>query len=525
MSSSTLQVSVMDALTTILPLERVSTDPSDIDYFSQDYFRKGVDTLAIAVPETAEELSRVIAATTEKGLAIFPRGGGYSYTDGYTPTLPGITLDLRNMNKILEINAEDMYVTVEPGCTWAKLNDALKARQLRTPFWGTFSGLNATVGGSISQGSLSWGSSKYGVSSETVLDLEVVAADGSIFKTGTSGQPGHKPFFRNYGPDLTGLFCSDCGALGVKSAITLRLIKRPAHMLGLSFGFSSFDIGAEAAARVAREGITSDSFGMFQERATAAAEKTSLADDLESLWKIGKTGSGPIDAGVRMAKVAFAGRRFLKNAPFSFHFIVDGANKQTVQGYAKTIRALIGSSGEEMPNTIPSMARADPFLNYGMLSSTGQRQLAPSTILPLSAAKTYHQAFTAAIKPHADAMKRCNMNVLAALSTIGTNGFLYEPVIAWDDAPDEFHRRHSSDALLKIADAHKPDMEARALANTIRQIMIDTAYEHGGIHVQIGKVYPYLRDRNETAMSLLKDVKQRMDPQGLMNTGALGLPV
>jgi len=53
--------------------------------------------------------------------------------------------------------------------------------------------------------------------------------------------------------------------------------------------------------------------------------------------------------------------------------------------------------------------------------------------------------------------------------------------------------------------------------------MIDLAFEHGGIHLQIGKVYPYLRERDENAVAILKDIKRRMDPEGLLNPGALGL--
>jgi len=514
---------VLSALSEVIGCERIKINPAELEYFSQDYFRKGELTLAVVAPRNVDELSRLVATATAKGLAIFPRGGGYSYTDGYNPTQPGITLDLQEMDAILEINEGDMYVTVEPGCTWAKLNDALEPLNLRTPFWGPFSGFNATIGGSISQGSITWGASKYGVSSESVLDLAIVAADGKVVRTGASGQPGHSPFFRNYGPDLTGIFCSDCGALGIKAAITLRLVNRPARTLGLSFGFPSFEAGAEAACRVAREGIVADSFGVSSETAIAAAGKGSLADDLRSLWMVGKSGNGPIDGAVRMTRVAIAGRRFLNAAPFSFHFIIDGANRKMIEGQAQAVRAAIGISGTEIANTMPTMARADPFVPYDMLSFSGQRQLPPSTILPLTQAVPFHRAFKAAVGQREKQMKRHNMNVQPTLSTVGTNGFLYEPLIAWDDKPEEFHRRHTSDKVLEMASGREANMDARELAAEIRQIMIDLAFEHGGIHLQIGKVYPYLRERDENAVAILKDIKRRMDPEGLLNPGALGL--
>jgi len=78
------------------------------------------------------------------------RGGGASYTDGYLPRDDGqVLLDLSQLNRIVEINEQDAYVTVEAGVTWEALKRALDERDLRTPFWGPFSGLLATVGGSV----------------------------------------------------------------------------------------------------------------------------------------------------------------------------------------------------------------------------------------------------------------------------------------------------------------------------------------------------------------------------------------
>ncbi|WP_439533564.1 FAD-binding oxidoreductase [Polymorphobacter sp.] len=517
------QLLAIEALVAVVGRDGVIEDAGEVEYFSQDYFRAGLPTLAVVRPQTTDQLARVIGAATGQGLAIFPRGGGYSYTDGYLPTRPGITLDLRGLDRIVEINATDMYVTVEPGCTWAALDIALAPLGLRTAFWGPFSGRNATVGGSISQGSISWGSARYGVSSETVLDLEIIVADGTRVRTGASGQPGHPPFFRNYGPDLTGIFCSDCGALGVKTAVTLRLISRPAHALGLSFGFASLEAGIEAASAVARLGVVSEALGMFAARAAAASGPPSLLADLKALGKIGRAAPGIVTGLKRMAQAAMAGRRFLEAADFTFHYIVEGLNEAMVAGQAEAVRQAVGGHGIEIANTVPTMLRADPFLAYDMLSPSGQRQLPPSTVLPHSQVMAFHRAFEAAVAPHRAAMAASNMTVTPVFSTIGTTGFLYEPVIAWDDAADAFHRRHSAAAVLAPAQHRPADPAARALAVTLRQLMIDIAFDHGGVHLQIGKLYPWLRERDAAAEQMLRDIKARVDPAGLMNPGALGL--
>ena len=124
-----------------------------------------------------------------------------------------VTIDLRGIDQVFEINETDMYVRVGVGCTWHNLYTALKARGLRTPYFGPMSGYSATVGGALSQGSFFLGSTEYGTVMDSVLSLEMVLADGSIVHTGSDSAAGVAPFYRNYGPDLTGLFLADTGAL------------------------------------------------------------------------------------------------------------------------------------------------------------------------------------------------------------------------------------------------------------------------------------------------------------------------
>ena len=90
------------------------------------------------------------------------------------------------------------------------------------------SGFSPTVGGALSQGSVFLGSTRHGTSAESTLSLDVVLADGSLLQTGSaSGVKRPSPFFRTYGPDLTGLFLGDAGALGIKARATLQLIPFP----------------------------------------------------------------------------------------------------------------------------------------------------------------------------------------------------------------------------------------------------------------------------------------------------------
>jgi len=74
--------------------------------------------------------------------------------------------------------------------------------------------------------------------------------------------------------------------------------------------------------------------------------------------------------------------------------------------------------------------------------------------------------------------------------------------------------------LMKEADANP---EAQQVVDQIKESIIDLMYQRGGTHYQIGRTYPYTRERNEASMSLLKNIKTRLDPDNLMNPGVLGL--
>lgn len=132
-----------------------------------------------------------------------------SYTGGYLTAEGRVLLvDSDTMNRVLDINAEDMTVTVQAGCTWDKLHQTLKPLGLKAQAWGTLSGINATIGGGTSQNGVFWDAGSGDTVVDAAVSFEVVLADGTIVGTGSR-------FFRPFGPDIIGLFAADCGALPV----------------------------------------------------------------------------------------------------------------------------------------------------------------------------------------------------------------------------------------------------------------------------------------------------------------------
>ena len=251
-----------EELSAILGSEHVLLDSADLAFFSSDIFQEGITAELVIAPGTVEELSAAVHLCTSSGRTVIARGGGWSYTGGYLAVRPqSVVVDLRRLNRIVEINTEDMYVTVECGANWKQLLDALREKGFRTPYFGPISGFASTVGGALSQGSFFMGSTQYGTTAETTLGLEVVIADGTILKTG-SGASIHapSPFFRTYGPDLTGLFLGDTGALGLKARATLKIIPFPKFSRFASYAIEDQAVVVRLLGQIARTGVAADCY-------------------------------------------------------------------------------------------------------------------------------------------------------------------------------------------------------------------------------------------------------------------------
>ena len=160
---SDIEKNLVKVLKAAVGKDHVLTDQESLSFYSMDVYRSIETPIAVIKPGSVEELQEAVRVATGLDVAVITRGGGASYTDAYLPaTAQSIIIDTSRLNKIIEINEEDMFITVEPGVTWAEMAAALAERNLRTPFWGPFSGLKATVGGSTSQNSVSMGTSRYG---------------------------------------------------------------------------------------------------------------------------------------------------------------------------------------------------------------------------------------------------------------------------------------------------------------------------------------------------------------------------
>ena len=491
---------------------------------SQDVYRGGEMPLAVAKPGSTQEVQAVLQACMQHKTATFVRGGGMSYTDAYLPDRKrSIILDTSRLTVVREINERDLFATVEAGCTWSALDEALEKRGLRSVFWGPMSGRVATVGGAMAQGAVTFGSGRHGPSMSAALGLEVVLSDGRILVTGSGGQPGHSAFLREYGPDLTGLFCGDAGALGVKTAVTLRLEPRPAAGQGLSFSFDDFSKLVKSIEDVSRFGLATEVFGAETELMRLAAGPAALKQDAGKLLAIMRSASSPLQALRTGVGVAMGGRRFLQGSEFLVHFLAEGADSRELRMNLRRIRRAVGGRGIEVANTMAEFARAVPFPDPMIVGPAGRRLLPLHAILPYSRAVGLHEDYREYLAGIHEECEEKRVEAYVVYSTTGKAGFLYEVVIYWEDEWLAFHRRYLPEEVRGVVSEGRANPEGRALVERMRVELIDMMYRHGSVHLQIGRAYPYARDRNPAALQLLRNLKQQVDPQGLINPGALGI--
>ncbi|MEV0593490.1 FAD-binding oxidoreductase [Nonomuraea cavernae] len=515
-----------DRLAEVLGAGDVLDDPIVREQHSHDGGQAGATTALVVRPRSLDHISQAVRLTTGAGFAVVPRGGGMSYTGGYTPTSErSVLFDLSGLDKILEINEADMYVVVQAGCTWAALRSALAGRGLRTPFWGPMSGRYATVGGSLSQNTVMWGSTANGTSAESTLGVTVVLADGRVIRTGTWGAAAGRPFFRSHGPDLTGLFLGDTGAFGVKAEVALRLVPAPAAVRFVSFQYASRSDYLRAATAVARSGLAETLFGMDPVLQGREVRDASIADGARAMT--GVIGSqGNLVRGIRQAaKVALAGRRVAREHHYALHGIVEARSDAEADASVEQIRKICAAGGTEVANSVPSVMYGNPFVDItGTVSRAGELMLPQHGIFPFSAAETAWTEMDEALDPFRESFEKHGIEIGALATSAGT-GFIIEFVFYWMDGLTPWHSLMLDPGThAKFANGNTPDSAATAVVLEASAALRTRLRELGAAHLQIGKRYEYQEGLDQEVAALLGQVKSILDPRGLVNPGSLGMP-
>ncbi|TKB27047.1 FAD-binding protein [Desulfopila sp. IMCC35006] len=239
---------VVKELINIAGRDNVSTATSDKITHSYDATQQRYLPDVVVYAETTEQVSLVVKLANRWKIPVLPRGAGSGFTGGTLPVRGGIVLVLTRMNRIIDIDTENLIAEVEPGVVTAELQRQVEKLGLFYPP-DPASKEFSTLGGNVAECAGGPRCVKYGVTKDYILGLEVVTPTGDIIKTGG------RTLKNVVGYDLTKLFVGSEGTLGIATRIIVKLLPKPAAKKTMLVQFASIDGAAQSVSAIIRAKI------------------------------------------------------------------------------------------------------------------------------------------------------------------------------------------------------------------------------------------------------------------------------
>jgi len=239
--------SQISELSAFVASDRFSTGQSNRELHLHDISpHYGSLPAAVIWPVTTAEVARILAWTYQNRVPVTPWGAGTSTEGNPVPTRGGLVIDMIRMNKILDIRPQDLQADVQPGVLRKELNRRTGKHGL---FFPPDPGADASIGGMIANNASGVQTIKYGATKDYVMKLTVVLPDGKMIQTGCKA---HKS---SSGYDLTRLFVGSEGTLGIVTEATLKLTGIPSHHLAATITFKDLDSASEAVTVLIASGL------------------------------------------------------------------------------------------------------------------------------------------------------------------------------------------------------------------------------------------------------------------------------
>jgi len=238
-----LKPSTVKELKKIVGPANLSTSPEELIVYSYDATQREELPWAVARPASTDEVSAIIRLANREMFPVVPRGAGTGMSGGSVPIQGGLVLSLERMNRILEIDEQNLIAVVEPGVVTGDLQREVEARGLFYPP-DPASHESCTIGGNVAECAGGLRAVKYGVTKDYVLGLEMVLPTGEIIKTGARTAKSVA------GYDLTKLIVGSEGTLGVATIIILKLLPIPESVRTIVAFFNDVESSASAVSKV-----------------------------------------------------------------------------------------------------------------------------------------------------------------------------------------------------------------------------------------------------------------------------------
>jgi glycolate oxidase len=267
-----LKPSVLKELKKIVGSDNLYTSAEEMVVYSYDATQRESLPWAVARPASTREVAAILGLANRELFPVVPRGAGSGMSGGSVPVRGGLVLSLERMNRILEINEDDLLAVVEPGVVTGDLQREVESRGLFYPP-DPASHEFSTMGGNVAECAGGLRAVKYGVTRDYVLGLEVVLPTGEIINTGA------RTIKSVAGYDMTRLIVGSEGTLGIATRITVRLLPRPESVRTLVAFFKDVRTAASVVSAILASRIVPRALEFADGAALRAVEKH-LKEDL-----------------------------------------------------------------------------------------------------------------------------------------------------------------------------------------------------------------------------------------------------
>ena len=219
----------------------------------------------VVLPETTEQVSRVLRYCHDNGVRVVPRGAGTSLSGGALPLSDGVLLGMGKFSRVREIDFANRVAVVEPGVTNLAISQAVAGEGFYyAP--DPSSQIACTIGGNIAENSGGVHCLKYGMTTNNVLGCEIVLITGEVIRIGGK-------HLDSDGYDLLGLITGSEGLLGVVTEVTVRILKKPETARAVLVGFPSSEAAGECVSKIIGAGIIPGGMEMMDKPAIHAVEE------------------------------------------------------------------------------------------------------------------------------------------------------------------------------------------------------------------------------------------------------------
>jgi len=256
-----------NALQKIYPPSRLLTDPAQLKVYESDALTAFQATpKAVVLPETETEVVETVRLCYQADVPFVARGSGTSLSGGSLPIPDGLVIALNRLNHIKRIDPEQRIAVVEPGVVNLQISKAVAPYNLYYAPDPSSQPI-CTIGGNVAFNSGGAHCLRYGMTSNHVLGLKVVLADGEVVEFGSESLEGC-----GVGPDLVGLFVGSEGLFGIVLEITVRLLPKPEMYRTMLAAYKSLQAAGDAVAQVVTAGLLPGAMEIMDRLALKAAE-------------------------------------------------------------------------------------------------------------------------------------------------------------------------------------------------------------------------------------------------------------